>query len=101
MLVHAHRTVSMDGGGALPRRQLDHGEELEATMLNHIGYLLLGLGNGAVFAALAIALVVTYRSSGVINFATGSIALYTAYIYGFLREGKFMVLIPGLPNTVD
>ena len=70
-------------------------------MLNYVGYLFLGLGNGAVYAALALALVVTFRSSGVINFATGSIALYTAYIYGFLREGQFLVLVPGLPNTVD
>ena len=37
--------------------------------------MLLGLGNGGVFAALAVALVLTYRSSGVINFATGAIAL--------------------------
>jgi len=70
-------------------------------MSNYVGYLLLGLGNGAVYAALALALVVTYRSSGVINFATGSIALYTAYVYGYLRSGQLLVLIPGLPNTVD
>src|SRR5215203_3019320 len=69
--------------------------------MNHLTFLSLGLGNGAVYAALALALVVTFRSSGVINFATGSIALYTAYIYGFLRQGEFLVLIPGLPNTVD
>jgi len=45
---------------------------------DHINFLLLGLGNGAVFAALAVALVVCYRSSGVLNFATGTIALYGA-----------------------
>jgi ABC-type branched-subunit amino acid transport system ATPase component/ABC-type branched-subunit amino acid transport system permease subunit len=65
-------------------------------MISHFGYMLLGVGNGAVFAALAVALVVTYRSSGVINFASGSIALYGAYVYGFLREGKFLPLVPGL-----
>jgi ABC-type branched-subunit amino acid transport system ATPase component/ABC-type branched-subunit amino acid transport system permease subunit len=70
-------------------------------MSQHIVFLLLGLGNGAVFAALAIALVVTYRSSGVVNFATGAIALYIAYTYAFLREGQFLVPIPGLPVTVD
>jgi ABC-type branched-subunit amino acid transport system ATPase component/ABC-type branched-subunit amino acid transport system permease subunit len=64
--------------------------------MSHFGYLLLGAGNGAVYAALAVALVVTYRSSGVINFATGSIGLYTAYEYAYFRTGHFLPLIPGL-----
>jgi len=63
-------------------------------------FLLLGLANGAVFASLALALVVTFRSSGVINFATGSIALFSAYTYGFLRQGQLFDPIPGLPTTV-
>lgn len=70
-------------------------------MLSHLGFMLLGLGAGAAYAALAMALVVTYRSSGVINFASGSIAVYAAYIYAFLRRGQFLPLIPGLPKTVD
>jgi ABC-type branched-subunit amino acid transport system ATPase component/ABC-type branched-subunit amino acid transport system permease subunit len=69
-------------------------------MISHLGYLLLGVGNGAVYAAIAMALVVTYRSSGVINFASGSLALYAAYVYGFLRNGEFLPLIPGLPRVV-
>lgn len=69
-------------------------------MTTHLVFLLLGLANGAVFASLALALVVTFRSSGVINFATGSIALFTAYFYAFLREGKLFDPIPGLPVTV-
>src|SRR4029079_19102759 len=67
--------------------------------MSHITSLLLGLGNGGVYAALAIALVLTYRSSGVVNFATGTIALFTAYNYASLREGKLLVLVPGLPKT--
>jgi sulfate-transporting ATPase len=51
----------------------------------YVEFLLLGLGNGGVFAALAVALVVTYRSSGVLNFATGAQALYAAYTYSLLR----------------
>ena len=39
--------------------------------MDHVASLLLGLGNGGVYAALALALVITYRTSGVINFATG------------------------------
>jgi sulfate-transporting ATPase len=69
--------------------------------MTHLTSLLFGLGNGAVYAALALALVLTYRSSGVINFATGTIALYTAYIYASAREGKFLVLVPGLPANAD
>ncbi len=69
-------------------------------MDQHVVFLLLGLANGAVFAALALALVVTYRSSGVINFATGALALLSAYIYAFLRQGELFVPIPGLPTSV-
>lgn len=69
--------------------------------MEHIGSLLLGLGSGGVFAALALALVITYRSSGVINFATGAIALYVAYTYAALRRGEFLVVVPGLPSSID
>ncbi|WP_163549643.1 branched-chain amino acid ABC transporter permease/ATP-binding protein [Candidatus Frankia nodulisporulans] len=69
--------------------------------MHHVGSLLLGLGNGGVYAALALALVLTYRSSGVINFATGAVAMYVAYSYAFLRNGELLVLIPGLPTSVD
>jgi branched-subunit amino acid ABC-type transport system permease component len=64
-------------------------------------FLFLGLGNGAVFAALAMALVVTYRSSGVLNFATGAQALYAAYTYTLLRQGQLLQPIPGLKATIS
>ena len=69
--------------------------------MDHLGSMLLGLGNGGVFAALALALVLTYRSSGVINFATGAMALYGAYTYASLREGELLLLVPGLPGSID
>jgi ABC-type branched-subunit amino acid transport system ATPase component/branched-subunit amino acid ABC-type transport system permease component len=69
--------------------------------VDHVASLLLGLGNGGVYAALALALVITYRASGVVNFATGAIALYVAYTYAALRRGELLVPIPGLPKTVD
>jgi ABC-type branched-subunit amino acid transport system ATPase component/branched-subunit amino acid ABC-type transport system permease component len=68
-------------------------------MTEHINFLLLGLANGAVFAALGLALVVTYRSSGVMNFATGAIALFSAYMYSAFRSGEFLFLVPGLPHS--
>lgn len=70
-------------------------------MTDHLSYLVLGLGNGAVYAALGLALVMTFKSSGVVNFATGAVALYTAYTYALLRTGELMVPIPGLPETID
>ena len=65
--------------GSHERRNGSHarrGKERQGTDVDHVASLLLGLGNGGVYAALALALVLTYRSSGVINFATGAIALY-------------------------
>ncbi|WP_232541809.1 branched-chain amino acid ABC transporter permease/ATP-binding protein [Nocardia bovistercoris] len=70
-------------------------------MDDHIAFLALGLGNGAVYAALGIALVMTFRSSGVVNFGTGAIALYIAYTFAYLRKGELLVPIPGLPKTVS
>jgi sulfate-transporting ATPase len=67
----------------------------------YVEFLLLGLGNGGVFAALAMAVVVTYRSSGVLNFATGAQALYAAYTYSLLRNGQLLIPIPGLGPTVS
>ena len=69
--------------------------------VDHVAALLLGLGNGGVFAALALARVTTYRASGVINFATGAVALYVAYTYAGLRRGELLVPFPGLPRTLD
>src|SRR5580692_8407598 len=69
-------------------------------MSSYVEFLLLGLGNGGVFAALAMAVVVTYRSSGVLNFATGAQALYAAYTYSLLRNGQLLDPIPGLSPTI-
>ncbi|WP_232715245.1 branched-chain amino acid ABC transporter permease/ATP-binding protein [Gordonia metallireducens] len=70
-------------------------------MTDHLAFLILGLGNGAVFAALGLALVMTFKSSGVVNFATGAVALYAAYTYAFLRKGELLNPIPGFPTTID
>ncbi|OUC79463.1 branched-chain amino acid ABC transporter permease/ATP-binding protein [Gordonia lacunae] len=69
-------------------------------MTDHLAFLVLGLGNGAVFAALGLALVMTFKSSGVVNFATGAVALYAAYTYAFLRQGELLNPIPGFPSTI-
>ncbi|HKY13669.1 MAG TPA: branched-chain amino acid ABC transporter permease/ATP-binding protein [Microthrixaceae bacterium] len=70
-------------------------------MDQHLIFLLLGLANGAVYAALALSLVVTYRTSGVVNFGTAAMALLGAYMYAFLREGEVLLPLPFLPKTVE
>jgi branched-chain amino acid transport system permease protein len=42
--------------------------------------LLTGIQNGAVYASLAIALVLIFRTTGILNFAQGEMALFSTYI---------------------
>ncbi len=64
-----------------------------------------GLLNGTIYASLAIAIVVIYRATGILNFAQGELATLSAYI-GFLfvapsslaLSGSGLIgVIPGLP----
>lgn len=62
-------------------------------------FLALGTGVGALYASLALGLVVAHRGSGLVSLAHGTIALTTAYIYSELRQtGRLMV--PPLPNPL-
>ncbi|MFZ1489824.1 MAG: branched-chain amino acid ABC transporter permease/ATP-binding protein [Ilumatobacteraceae bacterium] len=70
-------------------------------MTDYLNFTLLGVGNAAVYAALAIALVVCYRSSGVVNFATGALALHAAYTFAYLRQGQLLNPIPPFPEFVE
>jgi len=45
-----------------------------------------GLATGSIFAALALALVLIHRATGVINFAQGEMAVFTTYIAWTLIE---------------
>ena len=47
--------------------------------------MLLGLGTGAVYGALGLGLVLVHRSSGVVNFAHGAMAMWAAYVFVELR----------------
>jgi branched-subunit amino acid ABC-type transport system permease component len=55
-------------------------------MSQHLQYLLLGLGGGAVIAALALGVLLTYRASGVVNFAHAAMGMFLAYTYFALRQ---------------
>lgn len=62
-------------------------------------FLALGTGVGALYASLALGLVVAHRGSGLVSLAHGTIALTTAYVYSELRQtGRLM--IPPLPNPL-
>lgn len=70
-------------------------------MSTYLGYLLAGLGGGAVIASLALGLVLTHRSSGVVNFAHGAMGVYVAFaFYEFRRTGDLVLPILGLPARV-
>jgi branched-chain amino acid transport system permease protein len=51
-------------------------------------FVLLGLGPGALIAGIALAVVLTYRGSGIINLATGGVAMLAGYAYWALRTGE-------------
>jgi branched-chain amino acid transport system permease protein len=48
--------------------------------------LVIGLGQGAIYALLALALVLIYRSTGLLNFAQGEMALFSTYMTWQLIE---------------
>ena len=56
-----------------------------SPMTTLITFLLLGLGNGAVFAALGVSIAISYRTSNVVNFGAASMAVFGGVIYATLR----------------
>jgi branched-chain amino acid transport system permease protein len=66
-------------------------------------FVLLGLGSGALIAGIALAVVLTYRGSGIINIATGAIAMLSGYCYWALKTGEIgggMSTAPALVLTL-
>jgi branched-chain amino acid transport system permease protein len=64
----------------------------------YILFALLGLAPGAVYAALGLGLAVTYRGTGVVNFAYGAIAMAGCFVYVNLRNsGQLNLPVPGIP----
>ena len=54
-------------------------------MDQYVLFALLGLTSGALYAALGLGLVVTYRGVGAINFAAGAMGMWSAYVYSELE----------------
>ena len=66
-------------------------------------FVLLGLGGGAVIAGIALAVVVTYRGSGIINLSTGAVSMVAAFGFWALRSGHFgpeFATVPALAITM-
>lgn len=68
-------------------------------MNEYLLFLVLGVGTGALYAALAQGALVAYRGSGVVNLAQGAMAMYGAYVFSELREAGRLV-VPPLPNPL-
>jgi branched-chain amino acid transport system permease protein len=52
-------------------------------------FALLGLGSGALIAGIALAVVLTYRGSGIINIGTGGVAMLAGYSFWSLKTGEY------------
>ncbi|MCZ7536660.1 MAG: branched-chain amino acid ABC transporter permease [Acidimicrobiia bacterium] len=58
-----------------------------------LSQLMNGLGNGVIYASLALAIVLIYRTTGLLNFAQGEMALFSTYVTWKLVDDSEM----GLP----
>lgn len=71
-------------------------------MSSYVVLALLGLGQGAMYAAMAVGLVVTYRGTGVVNLAYATMAAFPAMAYHLLvTEGKLALPWMVLPAEID
>jgi branched-chain amino acid transport system permease protein len=89
-LLRAHRTAAARGLWAVAGLAC-----LLALLSDSLAVqaVLLGAGSGALIAALALGVVVTYRGSGVVNIATGALAMYCSYVFNSLNsKGDLLVV---------
>lgn len=63
--------------------------------------LLTGLSLGSVFAAMAVGIVITYKGTGVTNFAAGALGAWCAFVYHDLHDsGTLQLPLAGVPASV-
>src|SRR3954451_2398270 len=68
-------------------------------MNQYLVFALLGFGVGSVYAAVAMGLVVTYKGTGIINFAAGAMGMWSAYVYDEARRnGNLMFPVVVIPE---
>ncbi|KAB2378914.1 branched-chain amino acid ABC transporter permease/ATP-binding protein [Actinomadura montaniterrae] len=70
-------------------------------MTELLTFALVGLGMGAVYAGLGLGLVVTFKATGVINFAAAAMGAWGAYTYAELRStGDLVLPVVFVPDRV-
>src|SRR5262245_44597370 len=72
-------------------------------MRDNLLYVALGLGAGALIASISLGVVLIYRGSGVINVATGAIAMLAAYVFWAFRTdylGFTLSTVPAFALTL-
>jgi len=63
-------------------------------------FILLGLGSGSLIAGLAVAVVLTYRGSGIINLAAGGYAMLAGYAFWSLNTGELGFTVSKAPALI-
>jgi branched-chain amino acid transport system permease protein len=58
----------------------------------YLQFIVLGFVGGSVYAVLGMSVVSVYTSTGIINFAQGTLAMWPAYVYAQLRSSGELVL---------
>ncbi len=64
-------------------------------------YPLLGLSAGAIYASIAVGLILVHRGSGVVNLAAGAMAMFPAVVFVRLRTaGELVLPVVGIPGKI-
>ncbi len=72
------------------------------SMSQYLSFAVIGLAFGCLYAGIGMGVVVTYHGSGVINFGTGAIAMWGAYVYAELREkGDLVLPVAIVPHRIS
>lgn len=66
-------------------------------MTDYLGYMALGVGAGAIIAAMALGLLMCQQGASVVNFSMGASMTWVAHVYADLRRGAYVFPFPGLP----
>jgi branched-chain amino acid transport system permease protein len=69
-------------------------------MADFMQQVVAGLASGSIYASLALALVLIYRATGVVNFAQGEMAMFTTYIAWTLTENHGWSYWPAFVATL-
>jgi ABC-type branched-subunit amino acid transport system ATPase component/branched-subunit amino acid ABC-type transport system permease component len=67
-------------------------------MSQYILFFILGVSVGAIYAALAQGIVLTYQGTGVINFAAAAMATVPLYVFSDLEKGQLTLPLPWIPS---